>query len=68
MEGVGKCIGVWGEVRGGVLEVWEVCWGVAKCVWDVGKGCWGGVKVGGARKCGKKYGTIWESEKLWGEG
>ena len=88
MEGMGKCIGVWGEVREGVLGVWEVCWGVrkygvvwgmgvgvwkcvwgvAKCVWDVGKGFWGGIKVGGTRKCGKKYGTIWESGKIWGEG
>ena len=92
MEGVGKCIGVWGEGREGVLGVWEVCWGVgkygvvwgmgvgvwkcvwgvAKCVWDVGKGVervlgWG-QKGGGARKCGKKYGTIWESGKIWGEG
>ena len=28
MEGVEKCIGVWGEVREDVLWVWEVCWGV----------------------------------------
>ena len=28
MEGVGKCVVVWGEVREGVLVLWEVCWGV----------------------------------------
>ena len=71
--GVGSVLGcgkVWGGVGMGV-GVWKCVWGVAKCVWDVGKvrkGCWGGGNVGGGSKCGKKYGTIWESGKMWGEG
>ena len=62
MEGVGKCIGVWGEVSESVFGMWEVCWGVGKygevwemgvgmwkCVWGVGKCVWDvgkGVEVG----------------------
>ena len=72
MEGMGKCIGVWGEVREGVLGVCGSVFGVWRNVFGmwgkVWKRFWGGVKVGGARKCGKKYGTIWESGKICGEG
>ena len=50
---------------GSVFGVWRNVFGM----WvKVRKGCWGGGNVGGGRKCGKKYGAIWESEKMWGEG
>ena len=60
---MGKCIGVWGEVR-------EVCWGCGKCV-GVTK-VWGGVGNGGrcvqsvfcgemclgcGERCGKGFGV-----------
>ena len=60
----GRCVEVFGVWRN-VFGMWGKVFGMWGKVW---KGFWGGVKVGGARKCGKKYGTIWESGKIWGEG
>ena len=67
MEGVGKCIGVWGEVREGVLGVWEVCWGVRKygVVWGMGVGVW--KCVWGVAKCVWDVGKGVERVLEWGQ-
>ena len=67
MEGMGKCIGVWGEVREGVLGVWEVCWGVRKygVVWGMGVGVW--KCVWGVAKCVWDVGKGVERVLGWGQ-
>ena len=64
-RGLGKCFGVWGEVRGDVEIGVE---GVEKCVGDVGRGvgvgkCWEreGVNVLRCGVCGEVLGEVWES-------
>ena len=58
MEGVGKCVGVWGEVREDVLGVREVCWGVGKYgeVWGMGSRCVE-MCLGCGKRCGKGIGV-----------
>ena len=68
--GCGKCVGVsesmgWSGNGGRCVEV---CLGCGEMCLGCGERCGKGVGVGGGRKCGKKYGTIWESGKMWGEG
>ena len=67
MEGVGKCIGVWGEVRESVLGVWEVCWGVRKygVVWGMGVDVW--KCVWGVAKCVWDVGKGVERVLGWGQ-
>ena len=68
--GVGSVLGcakVWGGVGNGGRCV-EVCLGCGEMCLGCGERCGKGFGVGGVRKCGKKYGTIWESGKIWGEG
>ena len=58
MEGVGKCIGVWGEVREGVLGCAKVWGGVGnggRCV-EVCLGC-GEMCLECGEKCGKGFGV-----------
>ena len=76
---MGKCVGVWGEVRGyvGVFEMWgEVRESVLGCgasllgcrggeVWGYGK-CGGGVEKCG-EKCGKVCWGVGGGEKRYGE-
>ena len=53
MEGVGKCVGLWGGVRKGAGRcVGDVGGGVGKCVWGVGRG------VGSVLGCGE-WGKVW---------
>ena len=58
MEGVGKCVRVWGEVREDVLGVREVCWGVGKYgeVWGMGSRCVE-MCLGCGKRCGKGIGV-----------
>ena len=65
---VGKCIGVWGEVRGNVGKCWEIngcvgAWGEVVKDKRKGLGCVGkvSVSVGG---CKKVLEEVWES--VWG--
>ena len=69
MEGVGKCVGVWGEVRESVgrcvggwgVGVWKCVWGVGKCVWGVGaKGVGLGLEKG-RWGCGEVLGEMWDN-------
>ena len=50
-EGMNKCFGVCGEVRG---EVWK---SVLGCGERYGKVCWS--LGGGVRKCGEVLGEVW---------
>ena len=54
--GVGKCLGVWGEIRKDV-------WGVEKCGRVYGVSGEGGKRVYGERKCVGVWGT---GERMWG--
>ena len=67
MEGVEECIGVWGEVREGVLGVWEVCWDGGRCV-EVCLGC-GEMCLGRGERCEKNVGVgaMWGCLEVWGE-
>ena len=77
MEGVGKCIEVWGEVIKGkcVGEVgsvwgmgvgeWKCVWGVGKCAWGVGKCAW---DVGRDVERVLGWGQCGGCGEVWGEG
>ena len=70
-----KCVGVWGEVRGDVGEVWGQVWeSVLGCGGRCGEVCWG-VRGGGGmgkweERCVERSGKVcWGmgGDEMWGE-
>ena len=72
-KGVGKCVGVWGSIGGGVegvkkcVGVWEGVWSVWQEVWEVLGEVWRSVLGYGKGKvrCEERCGEVCREIEVW---